>query len=270
MMQVKIDDLSLAYEDHGNGIPILLIHGYPLNRQIWRAQAQGLRKSARLISLDLRGHGESESKAGNLPETSAYTMDLLAEDCLKLLDAIHVSQPVILCGLSMGGYISFAFYRKYPERVAGLILAATRASADTPEGKAKRDQAVDLAQTHGVKRIADNMLPIMLSPKTYDSQPELVKRVKAIMQSTSLDGVIGDLLGMKERPDSTPILSQIDKPTLILYGEDDQIIPLTEMEVMQASIPGSNLVIVPDTGHLLNMEQPQAFNQAVQDYLETL
>lgn len=270
MMQVKIDEFSIAYEDHGSGIPILLIHGYPLNRQIWQAQILGLSKSVRLISLDLRNHGESKPNAGCFSEPSTYTMDLMAEDCLKLLDAIEVSQPVILCGLSMGGYISFAFYRKYPERVAGLILAATRASADSLEGNAKRDAAIDLALSQGVDRIVENMLPIMLSPKAYDSQPELVRQVKAIMQSSTLNGVIGDLAGMKERPDSTPMLSQIDRHTLILYGEDDQIIPLAEMEALQSSIPGSRLVIIPEAGHLLNMEQPETFNQAVQDFLETL
>ncbi len=209
-MNVPVNDVVLAVEDRGSGRPLLFIHGYPLSRRLWEPQIEGLADVAHIIAPDLRGHGDSQSTPG------PYSMDLLAEDCHALLEAMSVNDPVVLCGLSMGGYVTFAFYRKYPERVAGLILAATRAGEDSPEGKANRDKAADLARQGGPGAIAESMLPKMLAPKTYNERPELVQSVREMMRSTSLEGILGDLMGMKSRPDSTPTLVQIDKRTLIL------------------------------------------------------
>jgi pimeloyl-ACP methyl ester carboxylesterase len=197
-------------------------------------------------------------------------MDLLADDCKGLLVALGVTSPVVLCGLSMGGYVTFAFYRKYPERVAGLILAATRSGEDSPEGKANRDKAADMARKGGASAIAESMLPKMLSPKSYVDRPELVHRVWEIMERTSLDGILGDLMGMKSRPDSTPGLKNIEKLTLILHGSDDQLIPPSEAMSMRGAIPGARLKLLPDAGHLLNMEQPQLFNEAVREFIREL
>ena len=263
-MRIKVHDIYMEHEDLGTRTPLLFIHGYPLNRHLWDEQVSELSDIARVLAPDLRGHGGSDAVPG------PYSMDLHAEDCQAFLDALRVAQPVALCGLSMGGYVAFAFYRKYPERVAGLILAATRAGADSPEGKANRDKALALAKEKGVSAVVESMLPKMLSPKTYPSKPQLVARVKAMMESTSLEGVLGDLAGLRDRPDSTPTLATIDRPTLILHGADDQLIPVSEAEAMHAGIKGSQLKILPDAGHLLNMEQPEAFNEAVREFVWTL
>jgi 3-oxoadipate enol-lactonase len=263
-MRTQVNDYNLVFEDRGRGLTLLLIHGYPLNRDLWKPQLEGLSSRARVLAPDLRGHGDSQALPG------IYTMDLLAGDCAALLDSLKISRPVVVCGLSMGGYVSFALFRKYPERVAGLILAATRAGADSPDGKAKRDQTANLAREKGLKPVVESMLPKMLSPKTYKNQPELVQRAKEIMLKTSLEGVIGDLMGMKERPDSTPMLDKIDKPVLILHGEDDQIIPIDEIERMQAGIAHAQLRVLPEAGHLLNLEQPVLFNAAVSEFLDKL
>jgi pimeloyl-ACP methyl ester carboxylesterase len=242
------------------GIPLFFIHGYPLNRHIWDPQLESLADTARLIAPDLRGHGDSDVTSG------PYSMDMLADDCLALLEALGITGPAVLCGLSMGGYVSFAFYRKYPERVAGLILAATRSGEDSPEGKANRDKAADLARQGGPGAIVESMLPKMLSPKSYAERSGLVDSVREIMLSSSLDGILGDLMGMKSRPDSTPALNLIDKPTLILHGNDDQLIPTSEAIAMHAAIPGARLQLLPDAGHLLNIEQPLLFNKAVREF----
>jgi 3-oxoadipate enol-lactonase len=261
---MKINNYEMAYDDQGSGLPLLFIHGYPLNRRLWQPQVEGLSSSARILAPDLRGHGDSQPVAGS------YNMDTLAGDCIALLDALEIRIPVVVCGLSMGGYIALALYRKYPERMGGLILAATRASADTPEGRANRDAAAAQAKEKGVEAVVESMLPKMMSPKTYQQKPELVQRVKQIMASTSLEGVLGDLMGMKERPDSNPTLSRISIPTLVIHGADDQIISGEETRQMHAQIRGALLETVPDAGHLLNLEQPEIFNQAVRRFIQSV
>lgn len=263
-MNVPVNNVVLEVEDRGTGRPLLFIHGYPLSRRLWEPQLEGLADLAHLIAPDLRGHGDSGSTPG------PYSMDLLAEDCHALLEVMGVKDPVVVCGLSMGGYITFAFYRKYPEQVAALILSATRAGEDSPEGKANRDKAADLARRGGADAIADSMLPKLFAPKTYSTRPELVQSVWEMMHKTSLEGILGDLMGMKSRPDSTSTLEQIDKPTLILHGNDDQLIPLRDAVSMRATIPGAQLRVLPDAGHLLNLEQPEPFNQAIREFLKEL
>ncbi len=263
-MRFRLKDVYLAVEERGEGRPLLFIHGYPLRGAMWAPQIEGLADVARVIVPDLRGHGESDATTG------AYSMDLLAEDCREMLDAMGIIEPIVICGLSMGGYVTFAFYRKYPERVAGLILAATRAVDDSPEGKANRDKAADLARQGGTGAIVESMLPKMFAPKTYLERADLVQNLREIMQGVSLDGILGDLMGMKSRPDSTPTLGQIDKPTLILHGSDDQLIPVSDASSMQSVVAGSVLRVLQDSGHLLNLEQPDLFNQAIREYLKEL
>jgi pimeloyl-ACP methyl ester carboxylesterase len=260
----------MAVEDHGQGLPVLFIHGYPLNRAMWAPQVASLSEFVRVLAPDLRGHGDSESTPVDDIKSKGYSMDLMAEDCAALLNNLDIRQPVVLCGLSMGGYISFAFYRKYPERVKGIILAATRANDDSPEGKAARDEAIQLAISKGSSAIAEASLTKLMSPKTYTSQPDLVRSVNEIMQRISVEGIIGDLIGMKVRPDSTPLLPKINVPTLLLHGTDDQIIPVMEVEAMHTAIPGPKLVIIPEAGHLINLEQPELFNRSIRNYLQGL
>jgi len=263
-MKTRLTDFTMAYDETGSGKPILFIHGFPLNRKMWEPQIEAFSDNMHVIAPDLRGHGETEAIPG------PYEMEMLADDCHGLLEALGVTQPVVVCGLSMGGYATLAFYRKYPERAAGLILAATRAGADSEEGKANREKAAAQAQEKGVSAIIDGMLPKILAPGTYETRPELVERVREMMAETSVEGVVGAQLGMKERPDSTPLLTQIRVPTLVLHGAEDQILPPSEAEATHTAIQGSQLHILPDAGHLLNLEQPERFNRAVADFLAAL
>lgn len=261
-MKIQMNDWSLSFDTAGEGMPLLFIHGYPLSRKIWEPQSAGLAAYARVISPDLRGHGDTD------PVPGPYSVDLLAEDCVNLLDNLGITQPVVVCGLSMGGYVTLAFFRKFAERMAGMILTATRAGADSPEGKANREKAITIAQSSGAQAIADSMLPKMFSPLTYTDQPTLVERIRSLMAGTSINGIVGALQAMKDRPDSTQLLSTINKPVLIIHGSDDQLIPATEASMMQNSISGAELVIIERAGHLLNLEQPAAFNQAVRQFIK--
>jgi pimeloyl-ACP methyl ester carboxylesterase len=224
---------------------------------MWRPQIEALADRAYAVAPDLRGHGETTAIAG------PYSMDLLADDCAGILEAIGVRKPAVICGLSMGGYVALAFYRRHRERVAGLVLAATRAGADSPEGKANRDKAIALAQEKGPQAVAESMLPKMLAAQAYASSAALVEKVEVIMRSASLEGVVGALSGMRDRPDSTSLLGQIDVPCLILHGTEDQLIPVKDAESMHAAIAGSRLEVLPGAGHMLNLEQPDLFNQHI-------
>jgi pimeloyl-ACP methyl ester carboxylesterase len=263
-MKIHLPGFSMAYSLRGEGLLLLLIHGYPLSRQLWEPQIAGLADIAQVLAPDLRGHGETDAVPG------PYSMDLLAEDCNALLEALGITRPVVVCGLSMGGYIALAFYRKFASRVAGLILAATRAGADSLEGKANRDKAVQLAQQSGAGAIAESMLGKMLAPQTYTTRPDLVEQARKIMMSASVEGITGALLAMRDRPDSTPLLSQIHCSTLVVHGAEDQLIPPKEAEAAQAAIPNARLALLAGAGHLLNLEQPVAFNQALHEFLTRL
>jgi pimeloyl-ACP methyl ester carboxylesterase len=260
-MKITANGVNFNLQVSGDGHPLVLVHGFPLNSNMWAPQLGGLASSARVIAPDLRGHGGSEVVPG------PYSMDLLADDCASLLETMGVDEPVTLCGLSMGGYVAFSFFRRHPKRLRALILAATRAGADSPEGKAGREQAAATAQTQGTGAIMNNMLAKVLAPSTNSENPALSGRVRQIMEGNSLESYVGDLLGMRDRQDSTPTLSQIDIPTLILHGAEDQLIPSSEAETMHRAIDGSQLRILPSSGHLLNLEEPEQFNLAVEEFL---
>jgi 3-oxoadipate enol-lactonase len=263
-MRFVLDNGYFAYEQMGDGIPLLFIHGYPLSRKIWRPQLSGLSDIASIIAIDLRGHGES------YPFEPPYPMELLADDCQQLVGYLGITRPLVVCGLSMGGYVTMALYRKYPHMFAGMILTSTRSGADSPEGKSNREATVKNVYERGVPYIVDGMLPKLVSPVTLSSRPQLVSSTRRIMLETSVQGVVGASQGMRERPDSSASLSHTSFPVLIVHGADDQLIPVGEAETMRQKIPNSRLVIIPEAGHLPNMEQPEKFNQAVGEFIQTL
>lgn len=263
-MRLKLPLYTTQIDDLGSRTPLLLIHGFPLSRALWEPQVIDLSDSARTLAFDLRGFGGAD------PVPGPWSLDDLADDCRAFLDAVRVTQPAVVCGLSMGGYVAFAFYRRYRARVAGLVLAATRAGADSPEGRAGRDKMAALAREQGAEAVADAMLPKMFAPKTYTAHPVLVERARAMMAGSSVDGIVGALGAMRDRADSTPTLAEITVPTLVVHGADDQLIPVSEAEKMQAGIEGARLVVLPDAGHLLNLEQPALFNSALADFVMNL
>src|ERR1051326_1869187 len=208
MSFIRVDDIRLAYTDTGLGQPVGLLHGYPFNRTLCTEQVSALSNSYRVITPDLRGLGESDATPG------AATMNRMAQDVAALLDHLEISRAVI-GGLSMGGYVVLAFYKQFPSRLRGLVLADTRPQADSEEGKQTRHQQAEKALAEGMASIADSMLPKLLTPETVSKRPELVKRVRDMMLKTKPEGAAGALLGMAERDDQTSLLSQISCPALI-------------------------------------------------------
>ena len=262
-MKAEINGIKIAYTDQGKGIPVVFVHGYPLSKAMWELQAAALSSSCRVITIDLRGHGESDAPLWH------YTMETFADDIQGLLDHLSIGQAV-LAGFSMGGYVVFAFYRKYRDQVKGLILADTRPQPDTPEGKQGRFKTAQTAQKDGAGAIAEAMIPKLLSPASVQSRFDLVEAVRQIITQTSVTGIAGDLMAMAERPDSVPLLSEIACPTLILVGEQDGLTPPADAKLMAGKIKKARLEIIPGAGHLSNLENPEAFNSAVRKFLESL
>lgn len=260
MTLARIDDIQMAYTDTGLGRSIVLIHGYPFNRSLWNEQVAALSNRYRVIVPDLRGFGETDASAGTA------TMSRMAQDVARLLDHLEISRAAI-GGLSMGGYVTLAFCKQFPSRVRALVLADTRAQADTEEGKQTRAQQAEKALAKGMAGIADAMLPKLLTPETVSKRPEIVKRVRDMMLKTKPQGAAAALHGMAQREDLTPLLANISVPVLILVGAEDAITPVADSEKMNRAIAGSRLVVLENAGHVSNLEQTERFNQALLEFL---
>jgi pimeloyl-ACP methyl ester carboxylesterase len=262
-VQTQVNGITIAYDDQGTGPSIVFLHAFPLNRTMWVNQEHVLSSQFRVITIDLRGHGESDAPLWR------YTLDQSADDVRALLDQLAVRQALFV-GLSMGGYLLFAFYRKYSARVKGMILADTKAQADTDEGKAGRFQMAQTAYKQGPSAIADLMIPKLLSPATIQTRPEIVQNVRSMIEGNQISGIAGDLLAMAERPDSVPLLQQIACPTQIIVGELDQATPPADATLMANQIPNARLAIIPNAAHLANLEQPAAFNKILTTFATDL
>lgn len=260
-MTATINDIRLSFIDEGRGKTILLVHGFPLSHAIWQPQIEALSTNYRVIAPDLRGHGESESPPG------IYTMDIFADDLCALIEARKCG-PVVLVGHSMGGYISFAFYRRFPQMVRALVLVCTRANADSEEGKIARENLAQRAEQEGASAVAGQMLPKMLAPSTAASRADIVEQARQIMLATSLNGLTGSLRGMAARPSALDLLPQITVPALVVSGAADALISLQEAEAMASAIPGAKLHRVPNAGHLSSLENPASVTSALQIFLQ--
>ena len=262
-MKVRIRNAEIAYDDHGIGYPIIFLHAFPLNRHMWEGQMLALlgQQHFRLIALDWRGLGESESQG-----SEAMTMDDLADDVAGLMDALGI-QDAILCGLSLGGYVAFAFLRKHPQRVKGLILADTRPGADNEEGRANRERLAQLALTEGTEAIADLQIPNLLAATTRQNSPEVEERVRQMIIAATPMGIAAISRGMAKREDATVLLGAIHCPTLVLVGAQDRLTPPEVAREYAARIPGAHLAIIEGAGHLSNLEQPEAFLQELRRFL---
>jgi pimeloyl-ACP methyl ester carboxylesterase len=253
----------VEYDDVGSGRPLVLLHAFPLSRAMWRPQVEGLHDVGRQIVPDLRGFGGTAAGEGN-------SVELMADDLAALLDALRVAQPVVLGGLSMGGYVALAFARRHPARLRGLILADTRAEPDTAEGRTNRDKMIAFARQHSALDVVNAILPKMVSAETQQQRPEVVAEVRRIASAQSTAGIIAALAALRDRSDATPALGSIRVPTLVMVGSEDEITPPAAAQTLVDGIPGAKLATVPGAGHLSNLERPDAFNEAVRPFLQTL
>ena len=262
-MKQAIGGIEIAFDDEGTGSPVVLLHGYPFNRTMWRDQVEELKPNHRVIVPDLRGHGETTVTSG------VVTMEDMARDVAALLESLEVRRPV-LGGLSMGGYVALAFCRLFPVKARALVLADTRAQGDSEEAKQNREVQAEKALREGMEGIADGLLPKLLTPETISQRPEIVKRVRDMIVATNPEGAAAALRGMAQRPNRIPFLSNVIAPTLILVGSDDALTPVADSEVMHREIGGSRLRIIEGAGHVSNFEKPEEFNRALVEFLNDI
>ena len=261
MPTIDLDGIALHYTDEGTGEPVVLVHGFPHSSDLWTPQRAALSADYRVICPDLRGHGPSD------PPHGVASVDMYADDIVALLDYLGIGQAAV-GGLSMGGYIVMALLRRRPDRLRAVMLMATKAPGDTEAGKQGRDDMIALAEQEGAGAVADKLLPKMLTVRTRTDNQDLVTFVREMMAGTSVEGVVGALNALRDRPDSTATLHGLDLPALILVGQEDEITPPAEATAMRGLLANARLEVIPDAAHLLNLEQPEAVNHALLQFLD--
>lgn len=257
-------DGTISFDDVGKGPVVVLLHAFPLSRAMYGPQMEALQGAYRVVAPDLRGFG------GSLGFTDTPSVDRMADDVAALLTELKVSGPVVLGGLSMGGYVALAFARRHPGRLRGLILADTKADPDDDAARANRDRLITFARDNTARAVIDQMLPKLVGADTAVRRPQVVELVRDIASKQVAAGIIGALRAMRDRPDARPGLASISVPTLIVVGRDDTLTPPAKSEEMASAIPGSKLVVIDGAGHLANLEQPERFNQALRTFLQDL
>jgi 3-oxoadipate enol-lactonase len=259
--RATLNGRTVRYLDAGSGWPVVLIHAFPLNADMWRPQLERVPEGWRFIAPDLRGFGPDA-----VGDSGPVTLDDMAADVAALLDSVRID-PAVIGGLSMGGYVTLALFRLAPERFSGMILADTKAQADTAEGLEGRRKMIALARAEGPAGVAQSMLPRLLGSTSADRRPELTEKVRTMIASCRTQGIVSALEAMMARPDSTRDLARISFPTLIIVGEEDVLTPVSDAVAMENQISRSRLVILPEAGHLSNLEVPDGFALAVSDFL---
>jgi len=255
----SVDGARIAYDDIGAGETVVFLHAFPLNRTMWAPQTSALAAEWRCLTMDARGFGES-------PAQAPFTMDRYADDVVAMLDHAGIASATVV-GLSMGGYVAFALWRRAPDRVRALVLADTRASADSPDTSDRRRELIALAHSDGVRAVADRQLVGLLGKTTRERRPEVEATARSIAESATVDGIVGALDALIARPDSTPTLGTITVPTLFIAGDEDVITPPKEARAMHEAVLGSRLEILARAGHLSNLEAPAAFNVVLSEFL---
>jgi 3-oxoadipate enol-lactonase len=260
-MQVHSGDTEIYYEVRGVGPDLVLLHPFPAHHGIWEPVADMLAARYRVVMPDLRGLGESA------PGEGSATMEKHANDLLRVCIDAGV-QKAIFGGNSIGGYILFEFWRRFRERVSGLILVDTKAAADTDEARKTRLAAAEDVLKRGTELFIDAQLPKLMGESTHRNRPDRVQEAKRMMMKSSAAGIAAVQRGMAERPDSTPMLSTIDVPTLVIVGEEDTLTPVSEMEKIHKGVRNSTLRRIGMAGHYAPFEQPGEVHKAMREMLK--
>ena len=259
-MKAAIDGVAIEYDVRGEGPALLLLHAFPLGLFMWDAQVEALCATHRVVRFDARGFGGTAAGEGPL------TMERIADDGALLLDHLEIEKAVV-GGCSMGGYAAFAFVRRHPQRLAGLVLQDTRAGADTAEARANRATLAAKVLNEGASAAVEAFLPKLVGETTHRERPDLVSGLRERILAATPQGIANALHGLAARADSRETLPSIAAPTLVLVGAEDVLTPPSEAATMAAAIPRARLDVIPGAGHLANLENPAAVNAALRAFL---
>jgi pimeloyl-ACP methyl ester carboxylesterase len=253
--------------DEGKGTTLVLVHAFPFDADMWRADAKALSSRMRVIAPSMRGFGASPAV-----RMDSVSIEAMADDVAAIVAALDVPGPIVIGGLSMGGHVAMAFARKYAEVIRGIILADTKAEADTEEARAKRDAAIAQIDGGDLTGFVDGLLGSLLSPATREGHPAIVDQARAMMMKAKPATVTSALRALRDRPDATEGLATVSVPALVVVGEDDAMTPPAAAKAMIAAMPETRtqLVVIPTAGHLANVEQPEAFRKAITGFVATL
>lgn len=279
-MIAALNGVQIGFDDTGSGIPVLFVHGFPHDRSLWDDQCSALSTHVRCVAPDLRGFGKSTaivSATGEPPAVGSVTselvsIDLYADDLAQLLVHLDVRQAVV-CGLSMGGYVAMALWRRHPHLVRALVLCDTKAGADSDEGRKKRNELIALAEREGSNAVAAAQITGMLGQTTRDKRPDIVARTEAMMRRASVAGIVGALTAMRDRPDAKSTLATVTVPTLVVVGDEDALTPVAEAEGIMAALSSearAKLEVMQGSGHASCMERPAAVTHVLADFLAAL
>jgi len=268
VMIVAVNGTNMYWTDTGKeeSLPTVLIHGFPFSSEMWNGQIQNMqssKKDLRIITYDLRGHGRTDVGDGQ------YTIELFVDDLIALLDHLNIAKTVV-CGFSMGGYITLRAIQRNPERFNALILCDTMSVADSNESKIRRANSVKMVKNDGVEKFAETFLKAVFTPETFQNKPDIVDGIRHIIISNSSVGICGTLLAMAGRTDTTDVLSKIKVPTLIMVGEHDAVTPPSAAKNMHDMIPNSKLHFIENAGHMSNLENATKFNEHLSEFLDTI
>ena len=260
---------TIAYLDSAPGDTMrriyVLLHAFPIGANLWEPQMHGIPDGWRLITPDLRGFGGST----DVDSRGGESMSDYADDLVEFFNELGIQRAVV-GGCSMGGYATFAFLQRAADRVDGVILANTRAGSDSPEARANRRNMLAVLNREGPAGVARDMMPKLLGKTTHESNPEAEPTVRRLIKQQSPDAIRAAIHRMMHRPDSTPLLAQINVPTLVITGDEDELIPIDESRAIANAVHGATLTIIPKAGHLSNLEQPDPFNNALTAFLTKL
>lgn len=258
-MKASVNNSLIHYIDIGisNATPVIFIHGFPFSHKMWTfpgGQVEALASTCRIIAYDVRGHGESEIGDGQ------YTIELFVDDLLGLLDHLNIVKAVVV-GLSMGGYIALRAIERNPDRFRALVLCDTKSDEDSNEAKIKRAASIKAVKLNGPKVFAENFVANVFTPESFNTKPDAIKMIQSIIERTAPISLCGALLALASRTNTTPALSSIAVPTLIMVGEHDALTPPAASQAMNEKIPNSELHIIPNSAHMSNIENPEEFNK---------
>jgi len=259
-VKATLGGAAIEYDARGEGPAVVFLHAFPLGMFMWDAQAEALCGRHRVVRFDARGFG------GTPPDDEPLTMERIADDAAALLGLLGIEKAVV-AGCSMGGYAAFAFVRRHPEKLAGLVLQDTRAGADGEEARKGRAELAARVLAEGAVAAAEAFVPKLVGETTRREQPGLVKTLRERILATSPRGIANALGGLADRADSRDTLGTIGVPTLVVVGEEDVLTPPAEAEAIASAIPASRLEVVPKAGHLSNLENPEAYAAALRSFL---